>query len=780
MKKSITQGFKKAIGHFRDQNEKKISRSSDKIVVSHPVQQSSASTSALLPDSAHQLNDCLKKCSVSSIFLKRLIQTKRFELVSEAVTEIFKQTMIMLEATKPRNGDSESSESSIWMNQQQQLARQYLATLVKLSDNLSVTSSETEIALTGEMVDQLLEILKMISSEARDRLPSYERTNKSIHNSMEELQLDSPDEFDRGSIRRSFRTIKRRLSSKTNVRSHQSTDRLVKRRPIIGRSQSVKRSSNYSNGSSSFNQTEQSDKTKSTDSILDINWSSRPCSSASFDHLSNCSSNIPIFDSDSTLAQGESEIPPQLPPKEYRPPLGGIHVYTPLKVKSNVDRRLLLDETDSFNLESVAAPALPLKKSPSKSCRDSGYDMTYTDDNRKPQTDPSTDQNIHSSGNQVTPTTNNVTPYELLDLILSGAKTEKDLLEIFLSSYRTFMTVHEILDALLKRIRLEDSSYKNQALQILIRVIDQMIHTELTPDVHQTLSDEIFWMMTHRESEFMKFAQKLRDNIRKKWNTFEDIIPLPAPDEEVIMQLRDCGERLLEFSSERVAEQLTLVEADNFRAVDSSEFVISSMYDTFDREKVPNFAKAVDHFNNLSYWTQGIILSQTKDSQDLREKIIWKLLNVLHHLQRLKNYNSYFALVSGVSSYAVTRLNWSKSIFTERIKDCQALTDLDKNFMKYREELRIASPPCLPYIGLIKQDLYQVHLREKTIIENGCVNISKARKLHAHLESIRRFRNSKYDFQKNGEILKVFGGFRCIHNEDVLWKLSYSLKKEEL
>ena len=167
------------------------------------------------------------------------------------------------------------SESSIWMNQQQQLARQYLATLVKLSDNLSVTSSESEIALTGEMVDQLLEILKTISSEARDRLPSYERTNNSIHNSMEELQLDSPDEFDRGSIRRSFRTIKRRLSSKTNVRSHQSTDRLVKRRPIIGRSQSVKRSSNYSNGSSSFNQTGQSDKTKSTDSILDINWSSR-------------------------------------------------------------------------------------------------------------------------------------------------------------------------------------------------------------------------------------------------------------------------------------------------------------------------------------------------------------------------------------------------------------------------------------------------------------------------------------------------------------------------
>ena len=95
------------------------------------------------------------------------------------------------------------------------------------------------------------------------------------------------------------------------------------------------------------------------------------------------------------------------------------------------------------------------------------------------------------------------------------------------------------------------------------------------------------------------------------------------------------------ISSERVAEQLTLVEADNFRAVDSSEFVISSMYDTFDREKVPNFAKAVDHFNNLSYWTQGIILSQTKDSQDLREKIIWKVSTSKYFTKLIKKYSAF-------------------------------------------------------------------------------------------------------------------------------------------
>ena len=166
-----------------------------------------------------------------------------------------------------------------------------------------------------------------------------------------------------------------------------------------------------------------------------------------------------------------------------------------------------------------------------------------------------------------------------------------------------------------------------------------MVHTELTDELHETLSEEIFWMMTHREHDFMKFAQKLRDNIRKKWKLKpSQVEPLPASDQEILAQLRDTGQRLLNFryfsffrhflhffSSERIAEQLSLVEAENFRLIDSSEFVICSKEDILDRKLVPNFAKAVDHFNNLSYWTQGIILSQAADAQDLREKILWKV-----------------------------------------------------------------------------------------------------------------------------------------------------------
>jgi len=636
------------------------------------------------------------------------------------------------------------------------------------------------------MVDQLVDTLGDIAKRAQDLMPhiiehglkeqlSLDETDavprsilrNRIHNSMEDLAngvggdgLGSSG-LTRVSVRRSFRTIKRKISnSRSNVRQHQSTDRLlVARRP---REHQIERRHCLSgeldehldvvNGApvrvsaSSSTIRAASLGSKSTDSMLveqAHNWGSRPPSSASCD----------LIQSHSAQLITELETKPPIPPKSTRP-LGGIYVFNQLKRNS-----LMSIESN----ESELPPELPVKVSPTKSHRDSGYEI---------------EQNVRKSID-LNELSENARPLELLDLILSGSKVEKDLLELFLSSYRTFMNINKLIDALLKRIRQVDTCLKNNALHLLIRVLDQMVHTELTDELHETLSEEIFWMMTHREHEFMKFAQKLRDNIRKKWKLKpSQVEPLPATDVEILAQLRDTGQRLLQFSSERIAEQLSLVEAENFRLIDSSEFVICSKEDTLDRSLVPNFAKAVDHFNNLSYWTQGIILSQEENAQDVREKILWKLFNVLDQLKQQKNFNSYFACVSGVNSCAITRLNWPRGAYRERLSSLSEFTDVEKNFVNYREKLKTCNAPCLPYIGLIKRDLYQVHLREKSLTADGCVNIKKARKLHNHLEYIRRFRHSKYDYQKDTDLIRIFGGFRCIQNDDVLWRLSYELKRD--
>ena len=85
-----------------------------------------------------------------------------------------------------------------------------------------------------------------------------------------------------------------------------------------------------------------------------------------------------------------------------------------------------------------------------------------------------------------------------------------------------------------------------------------------------------------------------------------------------------------------------------------------------------------------------------------------KLFNVLDQLKQQKNFNSYFACVSGVNSCAITRLNWPRGAYRERLSSLSEFTDVEKNFVNYREKLKTCNAPCLPYIGLIKRDLYQV------------------------------------------------------------------------
>ena len=79
------------------------------------------------------------------------------------------------------------------------------------------------------------------------------------------------------------------------------------------------------------------------------------------------------------------------------------------------------------------------------------------------------------------------------------------------------------------------------------------------------------------------------------------------------------------FRSDTFAQHLCILDADFYRSIEPSEFVLAAMSDTQDSQKTPNFSAAVDHFNSVSYWTQGLILSQNspgKDASDLRERIL--------------------------------------------------------------------------------------------------------------------------------------------------------------
>ena len=119
MKKSITaieKVVKKPFKTFKGRNDRSKSVRADKIAVSNPIKSTSVSTSALLPESFEQFEESLNQCHNSTLFLKRLFEMKKYELVTEAVTIILKQTMTLLDGVSrsERNSSDPSNEDSFY------------------------------------------------------------------------------------------------------------------------------------------------------------------------------------------------------------------------------------------------------------------------------------------------------------------------------------------------------------------------------------------------------------------------------------------------------------------------------------------------------------------------------------------------------------------------------------------------------------------------------------------------------------------------------------------
>lgn len=81
----------------------------------------------------------------------------------------------------------------------------------------------------------------------------------------------------------------------------------------------------------------------------------------------------------------------------------------------------------------------------------------------------------------------------------------------------------------------------------------------------------------------------------------------------------------------------------------------------------------------------------------------------MKHLRKMNNFNSYLGLLSALDSAPIRRLEWQKHI-TEGLKEYCALIDSTSSFRAYRQALGETSPPCIPYIGLVLQDLTFVHI----------------------------------------------------------------------
>lgn len=367
-------------------------------------------------------------------------------------------------------------------------------------------------------------------------------------------------------------------------------------------------------------------------------------------------------------------------------------------------------------------------------------------------------------------------------LLVHATETDrKDLVlycEAFLTTYRTFITPEDLIKKLHYRYTSfchSPDTFKKRVSKntffVLVRVVDELCLVELTEDILKQLMDLVFTLVCNGE---LSLARVLRKNIldkveqKKLLRYTNSLKPLAA---------RGVSARpgtLHDFRSHEIADQLTLLDAELFYKIEIPEVLLWAKEQN--EEKSPNLTQFTEHFNNMSYWVRSLIIQQEK-AQD-REKLLLKFIKIMKHLRKLNNFNSYLAILSALDSAPIRRLEWQKQT-SEGLEEYCTLIDSSSSFRAYRAALADVEPPCIPYLGLILQDLTFVHLGNPDLID-GKVNFSKRWQQFNILDSMRRFQQVHYELKRNEDIVCFFNDFSDHLAEEALWELSLKIKPRNI
>ncbi|XP_035523431.1 rap guanine nucleotide exchange factor 1b isoform X8 [Morone saxatilis] len=367
-------------------------------------------------------------------------------------------------------------------------------------------------------------------------------------------------------------------------------------------------------------------------------------------------------------------------------------------------------------------------------------------------------------------------------LLVHATETDrKDLVlycEAFLTTYRTFITPEDLIKKLhyrYTRFCHSPDTFKKRVSKntffVLVRVVDELCLVELTEDILKQLMDLVFTLVCNGE---LSLARVLRKNIldkveqKKLLRYTNSLKPLAA---------RGVSARpgtLHDFRSHEIADQLTLLDAELFYKIEIPEVLLWAKEQN--EEKSPNLTQFTEHFNNMSYWVRSLIIQQEK-AQD-REKLLLKFIKIMKHLRKLNNFNSYLAILSALDSAPIRRLEWQKQT-SEGLEEYCTLIDSSSSFRAYRAALSEVEPPCIPYLGLILQDLTFVHLGNPDLID-GKVNFSKRWQQFNILDSMRRFQQVHYELKRNEDIVCFFNDFSDHLAEEALWELSLKIKPRNI
>ncbi|XP_061107744.1 rap guanine nucleotide exchange factor 2-like isoform X2 [Conger conger] len=218
-------------------------------------------------------------------------------------------------------------------------------------------------------------------------------------------------------------------------------------------------------------------------------------------------------------------------------------------------------------------------------------------------------------------------------------------------------------------------------------------------------------------------------------------------DEDAQDLLRESQLSLLQLSTVEVATQLSMRNFELFCNIEPTEY-IDDLFKLKSRTGSANLKSFEEVINQETFWVATEIIREP--NQLKRMKTVKHFVKIALHCRECKNFNSMFAIISGLNLAPVSRLRgtWEKlpSKYEKLFQDLQDLFDPSRNMAKYRNVLNNQNlqPPIIPLFPVIKKDLTFLHEGNDSKVD-GLVNFEKLRMIAKEIRHVGRMASVNMD-----------------------------------
>ncbi|XP_033123024.1 rap guanine nucleotide exchange factor 6-like isoform X6 [Anneissia japonica] len=253
-------------------------------------------------------------------------------------------------------------------------------------------------------------------------------------------------------------------------------------------------------------------------------------------------------------------------------------------------------------------------------------------------------------------------------------------------------------------------------------------------------------------------AEKLSLNGRLYLKNNESSEPL-VTDDIAVELMKESQVSLLQLNTAEVAVQLTLKDFEVFQNIEPTEY-IEDLFKIKTKHGTDRLKAFEELVNQEMFWVVTEICSEPNIIK--RMKIIKHYIKLARHCKDTKNFNSMFAIISGLGHGSVSRLRntWDKlpNKYTKTFVDLQDLMDPSRNMSKYRNLVNAehVHPPTIPFFPITKKDLTFIHLGNDSEVE-GLINFEKLRMIAKEVRFIMGMASTPYDPRGMFDQSSVFG-----------------------